>query len=314
MEVNPELMRALTGGQFVESACSADTASIYNLTECYWAGRSPFCDIVIAESPEYGKVLFLDKEIQSAESDEAIYHEHLVHPALNALADRSGKRVLIVGGGEGATAREVLKWSSVAAVDWVDIDHYLVDLCRRHLSWADDPVYNDPRLRYFGEDIRTFWASNTDLYDLIVLDLPDPDVEDLCAGTMEDDGDYALYSPRFFQVLRSHLTTDGVFVSHCGPVAPGGDPSMRRAGLEWIRTQSTAIGFNTGAAYHTFIPSFQSQWGFFMSTCPSDAAQYPSGLAVMDLDAQTHAFSWPAFWNSPYLGHAQRLRAALRLD
>lgn len=309
MEVDPELMRTLTGGRFMESACSADTISLYNLYECYWAGKSPFCDIVIAESPVYGKVLFLDKEIQSAESDEAIYHEHLVHPVLNALADRKEKRVLIVGGGEGATAREVLKWSnnSVASVDWVDIDHYLVGLCRRYLSWADDAVYNDSRLRYFGADIRQFWASNSGLYDLIILDLPDPDIDALLElEAPETTTGYSLYSRQFMRVLAEHLAPGGAFVSHCGPISPGGNPQERRGGLEWITVMCEELGLGSGAPYHTFIPSFQSEWGFFMSCAPSLAENYPSGLAVMDRGAQDAAFNWPRFWTCPFFGHAGR--------
>jgi spermidine synthase len=312
MEVNTELINSLHGASYAETACSADTTSLYSISSCIWAGRTSFCnEVVIAESPVYGRVLFLDKEIQSAESDEVIYHEHLVHPVLNALAGRGEKRVLIVGGGEGATAREVLKWSheSVALVDWVDIDGGLVDLCRRHLSWADDPVYNDQRLHYFAADIREFWASNDRLYDIVILDLPDPDVEAL-AEAPESVDEYPLYSRQFMRVLRSRLANGGAFVSHCGPVAPGGDPSVSRAGLTWMSEVSRECGFGEGAAYHTCIPSFQGDWGFFMSVAPVNTPSWPEGLAVMDLEAQTYAFTWPRCWNSPYVGHADRRRAA----
>ena len=100
--MDSELMAKLTNGVFVEDACSADTTSMYPLTDVYWAGKSPICDIVIAQSPVFGKVLFLDKEIQSAESDEAIYHEHLIHPIMNTMRKRENKRVLVVGGGDSA--------------------------------------------------------------------------------------------------------------------------------------------------------------------------------------------------------------------
>jgi len=302
MEVNQELINSLQGGQYAETACSADTTSLYSLTSCIWAGHTPFCDeVVIAESPVYGKVLFLDKEIQSAESDEAIYHEHLVHPVLNATADQKRKRVLIVGGGEGATAREVLKWSpeSVALVDWVDIDGGLVDLCRRHLSWADDPVYNDPRLTYYAADICEFWASNNGQYDIVILDLPDPDVDELRHAVA---GSYSLYGQRFMETLRTHLSPRGAFVSHTGPIMPGGDPSVRRAGHTWLLEVSAHCGFTETAGYHTFIPSFQSEWGFLMSVRPSSDSNFPEGLAVMDVDTQTHVFFWPRHWFSPYVG------------
>lgn len=306
MQVDEGLRASLVGSRFMETACSADTFSVYNLSDCYWAGSTRACEsVIIAESPVYGKVLFLDKEIQSAESDEAIYHEHLVHPVLNALAGRAGKRVLIVGGGEGATAREVLKWSheSVAHVDWVDIDGDLVDLCRRHLSYADDPVYNDPRLHYFAEDIRVFWASNTAQYDIVILDLPDPDVDTLTA--LKPPAGSPLYGCDFWQTLLAQLTPGGAIATHCGPVAPGGDGDIHRAGLEWITSLAREYGSSAGHAYHTFITSFQSQWGFWMSVDPAPfASSAPTGLAVMDSEAQNAAFDWPRFWFSPYIGHA----------
>lgn len=306
MEVNEDLRRSLVGGRYTETACSADTLSIYSLSDCYWAGRTATCDsVIIAESPVYGKVLFLDGEIQSAESDEAIYHEHLVHPVLNAMSARPSKRVLIVGGGEGATAREVLKWSteSVAHVDWVDIDGDLVNLCRRHLSWADDPVYNDRRLHYFPMDIREFWASNTVKYDVVILDLPDPDVDALSA-LMSPPVSPPLYGCVFWETLVTQLTPGGAIATHCGPVAPGGDGDRLRAGLEWIASLARRFGPSDGHAYHTFIPSFQSQWGFWMSIAPTTlSASFPTEIAVLDDAAQDAAFAWPRFWFSPYIGH-----------
>jgi len=312
MEVNTDLQSSLAGSRFMEAACSADTVSLYSIRECYWAGRSRFCEIVIAESPVFGKVLFLDKEIQSAESDEAIYHEHLIHPVLNATAATPGKRVLIVGGGEGATAREVLKWSpnSVAAVDWVDIDGALVELCRRHMSYADDDVYNDRRLTYVADDIRHFLARSTTHYDVVILDLPDPDVDALKALRVpEDPVEYPLYGRKFFQVLREHMNPAAVLVSHTGPVAPGGDEEERRAGLAWIRQMGVEAGLGNGHPYKTFIPSFQSEWGFWMSCAPSADARFPEGLAVMDAGAQAVAFTWPAYYFSPYFGFTRRAPA-----
>lgn len=308
MEVNPQLMNSLVNSRFMESACSTDTLSLYSISSCMWAGRTPFCEVVIAESPVYGKVLFLDKELQSAESDESIYHEHLVHPILNAMVAQRAKRILIVGGGEGATAREVLKWSpnDVISVDWVDIDHGLVDLCRRHLSWADDNIYNDRRLRYFGMDIREFWASNNYVYDVIILDLPDPDVDSLKnLRAPETVADYPLYSRQFFRALKDHLAPYGAFVSHAGPITPGGDPALTRAGVTWLSTLARECGLGGGYNYHTFMPSFQSMWGFFMTVAPSRVDNLPDGLAVMDIDAQDHAFHWPKFWFTPYFGHVE---------
>ena len=196
MTANIELMYSLENGSYAENAVSADNVTVYKINECYWAGSSPYCEeIVVAKSPTYGKVLFLDRELQSAESDETLYHEHLVQPVMNSTVDVAEKRVLIIGGGEGATAREVLKWSpeSVKEVVWVDIDGGLVEICRRHLGWVKDDVYNDPRLTYHAEDIRSFFATDASQYDVIIMDLPDPDCDELAKSDEDKYGNYLLY-------------------------------------------------------------------------------------------------------------------------
>ena len=297
--INSELLASLSESRsFEETACSSDATTIYPLSRVYWAGETPICQVVIAESPSYGKVLFLDKEIQSAESDEAIYHEHLVHPVLAATAYTPRKRVLIVGGGEGATAREVLKWGSadVAAVDWVDIDGDLVGLCRRHLGWANDDVYNDPRLSYTAEDIRTFLArSPSRTYDVIILDLPDPDV-DVLSIVPDAAGEVLLYSQEFMATIRDALRPHGAIVSHVGPIAPGGEPLDRRPGLEWMMRCCEAVGIGHGYPYHVTISSFQGDWGFWMSISPEEMPAYPPGLEIMNAETQRTAFTWNPYW------------------
>lgn len=275
---------------YTEMACTADTHSVYAVDSCIWAGHTPYCEeVVIATSPTYGTMLFLDKEIQSSSSDEAVYHEHLVHPVM--AATRMHSRILIVGGGEGATAREVLKYSSVLAVDWVDIDGPLVDLCRRSLGYASDAVYNDPRLMYTAADIRTFLAETEHIYNVIILDLPDPDMSEV----HEHD---ALYSVAFFRMLKQHLAPGGAVVSHAGPVAPG-DARLHRAGLHWIREAAHAADLADAEkthAYHTCLPSFQGEWGFWMTCAPAQYPRFPEDVRIMNIHTQSYAFSWPSHW------------------
>jgi len=288
--MDSSLMSSLQGGRFEESACSSDTTSSYSIDSCMWAGNTQFGEVVLATSPIYGKMLFIDKELQSAESDEAIYHEHLVHPILNATVSKKEKRVLVVGGGEGATVREVLKWptESVKSVVWVDIDKELVDLCKTHLGYAEDSMYTDPRLTFHAKDIRAFFADNTELFDVVILDLPDPDVDYL-----KEYADDEIYSPAFWTLLQKNLLPTGQIVTHCGPVAPGIDKEKWRAGLSWIDMTCKQAA---SVAYHVNIPSFQSEWGFWMSCPPSHMQRFPQGLKVMDGFAQIQSFSWPAYW------------------
>ena len=288
-------MNSMLESRFTETACSSDTTSSYSIERCFWAGKTQYGDVVIAKSPVYGKLLFIDDELQSAESDERIYHEHLVHPILNATVGTAEKRVLIVGGGEGATTREVLKWSPkhVKEVVWIDIDQELVDLCKQHLAYANG-VYEDSRVKFHAKDIRKYLAETAELFDVIILDLPDPDVEYLSEYSAEEDAnDYELYGPTFWKNIKSKLTANGQIVTHTGPVSPGKDANKWRAGLTWIEQIAK---MPLSVAYHVNIPSFQSEWGFWISLPPSHMQRFPEGLSVMDGFAQIQAFSWPAYW------------------
>jgi spermidine synthase len=213
-----------------------------------WAGKTAMCDVKIAESPVYGHMLFLDGELQSASADEHIYHESLVHPAMAIVHARDPEhpmRVLVVGGGEGATVREVLRWKP-AHVDWVDIDGELVNLCREHLRWAPD-VYTDTRVQYWPEDIQAAWA-HLGRYDVVILDLPDPD----------GDTGY-LYSRNFWRDVCEHLAQGGVVVTHVGPVRPYGG-----VGEGVKRVANEFDGLDCDGFYQTTIPSFQGAWGFWL--------------------------------------------------
>jgi spermidine synthase len=237
-----------------------------------WAGSTAYQEVIIADSAEYGRMLFLDGELQSAAADERIYHECLVHPVMAAFAQAGGKetRVLVVGGGEGATVREVLRWSP-AAVDWVDIDGELVELCERHLDWATG-VRADPRVRFFAEDIRAALPRlcSGAPYDVIVLDLPDPDGE---TGW--------LYSAEFWAATRA---AGRRIVTHCGPVRPWGD-----LGAGFQRIMAGLDGWRA-EFYHVGMPSFQGEWGFVVACpvalgdhpLPAPPVGLPSGLRVVD--------------------------------
>jgi spermidine synthase len=263
-------------GYIQENACSSDIVSLYPITEIVWKQKTPFADAVIAECPGLGRTLFLDNEVQSSESDEDIYHECLVHPAMSAVT--VPKRVLVVGGGEGATVREVLKWTSMESVDWVDIDGDLVEACQIHLGWAPT-CKTDPRVSFYPTDIREFLARTNKVYDVILIDLPDPDPE-------EDPADpECLQNVEFWRQIRSHSC--GVIATHCGPVRRKG-PS----GYRWFRSVAGQAGIDFAHPYHAVIPSFQDDWGFCM-TAPPTLQSLPFPVRFLTEKAFRYVFEWP---------------------
>jgi predicted membrane-bound spermidine synthase len=131
--------------------------------------------VQIIERPKWGLACYMDNSIQSSLIDEKIYHESLVHPVMLSVKERS--RVMIIGGGEGATAREVLKWSDVEQVDMYEWDEEVVKFFKsKYPEWAKG-AWDDKRLKLHFVDI--FEAINnppsrTKKSDVIIIDLFEP--------------------------------------------------------------------------------------------------------------------------------------------
>jgi predicted membrane-bound spermidine synthase len=118
----------------------------------------------------------MDNAIQSCELDEALYHEALVHPAMGSVYQP--KRIMIIGGGEGATAREVLKWPTVEKVDMYEWDQEVVQLFQtKYPQWGKE-AWKDPRLTLHYNDIfEVIQTPPSKPYDVIIIDLFDPSEE-----------------------------------------------------------------------------------------------------------------------------------------
>lgn len=225
--------------------------------------RTRFCRVQILDTAALGRVLVLDDKIQSAELDEAIYHEALVHPAMTAHP--GPRRVLILGGGEGATLREVLKHRCVERAVMVDIDRELVALCRKHLSSWSAGAFRDRRARVVIGDAVRFILRGPGTYDVIIADISDPE-EGSPAGV--------IYTREFYRALGRRLRPGGVFVTQATEIFYDG------SGIHPILRATLASVFAGAASYGEYIPSFSSLWGFIAA---SHAVQ------VQDLDRGTIA-------------------------
>jgi len=215
-----------------------------------FAMSSAFQHIAVVDTVAFGRALFLDGELQSAASDERLYHECLVWPAM--MAHGSPKRVLVCGAGEGASLREVLRWS-VTEVVAIEIDPLMEDVARRLLPTWHDGAWDDPRVRVVREDARAALAE-LGQFDVVILDLSDP---------VEDSPARHLFTVEWFREVQRHLSPGGVVVTQAGSLVRPDALGLRRV-LSTFRA-----AFGTAIPYAVGIPSFGEHWSFVINRAPT---------------------------------------------
>ncbi len=166
-------------------------------------GRSKFQNIFVFESPGFGKMLALDGIIQLSQSDEFVYHEMIVHPAL--ISHSNPKKVLVVGGGDGGVLRELLKYP-LEEIHFVEIDKEVVRLSKKHLPFISKGAFDNPRVKIFFEDGRKFIQAKKNYYDVIIVDSTDP----VGPGKV-------LFKLDFYRLVYRALKNDGIAVFQIGP-------------------------------------------------------------------------------------------------
>ncbi|ERN40358.1 spermidine synthase [Rubidibacter lacunae KORDI 51-2] len=211
--------------------------------------QTAFQEMYVVETGAYGKGLLLDGKWQSCTGDEFLYHEALVHPAI--LACGAPKRVLILGGGEGATAREVLRWHEVERVLMVDIDGDVVAACREHLPEMHAGAFDDPRTEVAIADALEVLDTTIERWDVIISDLSDP---------VEDGPSFQLFTREYFQKIHEVLAPGGSFVLQAGPVAPAGLTLHARI------VNTVAAVFPHVCSYSSFTPTYGAPWGFALAS------------------------------------------------
>jgi len=231
----------------------------HGITKVLAHRTTAYQEMYIVECGAYGKALVLDGKWQSCTGDEFLYHEPLVHPAM--LHHGNPKRVLILGGGEGATAREVLRWKTVEHATMVDIDGEVVDACRQHLPELHENSFDDPRLELVIGDALKYLDETSPTWDIVISDLTDP---------IEHGPSFKLFTREYFEQVRSVLSPGGVFVVQAGPVAPI-ELAMHARIVNTLRAV-----FKHAVSYTSHIPTYASPWGFTLaSSQPIDTRPDP---------------------------------------
>jgi len=233
---------------FTENFCR-----LLKVEKVLYQGRTKHQLVDCFHNKIFGKVLFLDKKIQSAQIDEFIFHEALVHPAL--LTHSSPKKVLIVGGGEGATLREVLKHNSLERVNMLDIDRELVELCKEYLPEWSRGAFSNTKTKLIFHDARQYIENTRQKFDVIISDLTEP----LRAGPS-----VFLFTKEFFIKIFEALHENGIFVLQAGST----DPHYHHFFTSCVKTLEGI--FPLVRPYLTFIFSFSLPWGFVLASKKED--------------------------------------------
>jgi spermidine synthase len=214
--------------------------------------------IVFSEDTAYQRIvitkeqgdtrLFLNGSLQFSSSDEYRYHETLVHPTM-ALANPA-KNVLILGGGDGLAVRELLKYKDIENITVVDLDPRMVEIFKTQpdLVKLNKEAFFDERVNVVNEDAFQFMKQTESWYDVILVDLPDPNDESL----------NKLYTFEFYSLLRNHLNPEGaIMVQATSPV-------FAREVYWTIDKSIEETGLYT-ENLHVDIPSF-GNWGFVLAS------------------------------------------------
>ncbi|WP_132991942.1 polyamine aminopropyltransferase [Gordonia zhaorongruii] len=213
------------------------------------AERSPYQDIVLTErkTPLGADTrLFLNGDLQFSSVDEYRYHESLVHPAMAG----PHQSVLVLGGGDGLALREILTYPDADEVTLVELDPDMIEMGRTEpeLTALNRGSMNDPRAQIVAADAFNWLRENADRFDVIVVDMPDPD----------ESATAKLYSVEFYGLVAAHLADGG------RAVVQSGSPYFAPKSYWSIESTMRAGGLST-TPYHVDVPSF-GDWGFHLAS------------------------------------------------
>jgi spermidine synthase len=258
--------------------------------EVFFDVQSPFQRVRIIESYKYGKMLALDDMVMTTIEDEFHYHEMISHPAL--FTHGNAKNILVIGGGDGGTVREILRHEGVEKVTMVEIDGEVITACKEHLPQIA-AAFDDPRLDLIVDDGIAFIKNAApESYDLVIVDGSDP------VGPAE-----GLFSVEFYTNCYNSLTKDGILV------AQGESPKFNeKAFTELNHTLQDIFGTDKAPVSLFFVPTYPTgMWSFqygikgerhpkhISNESEIDAFVDNKGLRYYNADVHKGSFSTPNF-------------------
>ena len=252
---------------FSRSLLNIWESSAYSHTIIH-AEQTPYQKIILTKNKDETR-LYLNRVIQFSSRDEYRYHEGLALLPAGQLT--APKKVLILGGGEGLLAKEILKIPGIETITIVDLDERIFEMARHHprLQKINKYALDNPKVITIAQDASIFLRFNSDKYDLILADLPDPGNESIAR----------LYSTWFYHFIYDRLTDEGVFATQAG------SPFHTRNAYWCIVETIKQSGFKYVVPYHIYVPSF-GEWGFVMArkNSPFGLQRIPSRISTQFLE------------------------------
>jgi spermidine synthase len=258
--------------------------------EVFFDVQSPFQRVRILESYKYGKMLALDDMVMTTINDEFHYHEMIAHPAM--FTHGNAKNVLVIGGGDGGTVREVLKHSTVEKVTMVEIDGEVINACKEYLPTIA-AAFDHPKLNLIVDDgIAFIKQAEKESYDIIIIDGSDP------VGPAE-----GVFSVEFYTNCFNALKEGGILV------AQGESPKFNeKAFSELNHTLQDIFGATNAPVSLFFVPTYPTgmwsfQYGLKNANHPKDISNSSiidsfveeKGLQYYNSDVHKGSFATPNF-------------------
>ena len=235
----------------LDEALTASTGAHFEAVSLIQLVQSPYQLIEVFATAELGKLMRIDGCNMLSARDEFFYHENFIHPA--AMAHANPVKALIIGGGDGGSAEELLKHPSIESVLLCELDQAVITVAKEHFQSVHRDVFSDPKLNVqigdghqFVRDIAVPACPNP--FDLIYLDLTDP------AGDAK-----ALYTEVFYADCKRILQTGGALTLHIG--SPFSHPARVKSSIENLRRV-----FNIVTPYFVHIPAYGAVWGFAVAS------------------------------------------------
>lgn len=243
------LVTILLGGTFlVSNTLLREWSNNLYTDRIVYTKETPYQNIVMTKHKDDVR-LYLNGNLQFSSSDEYRYHEALVHVPLNFMP--SAKDVLILGGGDGLVVRELLKHSSIQNIQLIDLDPEISRLAKnnKNMLRVNQESLQNNKVTVINDDAFKYLLNSKDRYDVIIIDLPDPNNPSLAR----------MYSKEFYKLVKIHLHEKGIFVTQATSPFFATD-------AYWTTFSSVkAAGFSKVLPYHINVPSF-GEWGFVLGT------------------------------------------------